>query len=114
MNTTREALFVLAFLAAGPAAAQSTATQPPAAPSSVQPAAAAPQPERKPALILELDDASRRQIMFGSGAQANETGPRDAALPSLGGDARALPPSSATSRSSPYPKESGSAVSTPY
>jgi len=119
MSATLNALLAAALCAAaGPAAAQTT-SQPPAAtntPAGAQPASAtaATQPEPKPRLILELDDASQRQIMFGSGAQANESGPRDAGLPSLGGDARALPPPGTSSRTSPYPKESGSAVSTPY
>ena len=89
--------------AAGPAAAQSPAGQP----ALPQPAATpAPQPaERKP-LILELDEASRRQILYGPGSQSTERpagGGTAGGLPSLGEGARPVDPAL---RSSPYPKSS--------
>jgi hypothetical protein len=91
----------LLLAAAGPLAAQSPAPQP----SAPQPPAtpASQPPEHKAAgertLNLNLDDASRRQIMRGS--ESTEQA-RSTALPSLGGDARNL----GTMRSDPYPKTS--------
>jgi len=90
--------------AAGRAAAQSPAPQPqPSATPASQP------PERKAAgerpLILELDEASRRQILYGPGSQSAERpagGGSAGGLPSLGGGARPIE----TLRSSPYPKSS--------
>jgi len=108
---------LVAFLlaaAAGPSAAQSQAA--PVAPSPApQPAAPASQPpERKP-LILHLDDASRRQIMFGPGGNqsAESAGRGSDGLPSLGGDARRIDPATIRDKSSPYPLESTSPIQ-PY
>jgi hypothetical protein len=98
--------------AAGRSAAQSPAA---ASPPSQQPAAPASQPaERKP-LILHLDDASRRQIMFGPGGNQSAEGASRGSdsLPSLGGDARRVDPAQLRDRSSPYPKESTSPIQ-PY
>jgi hypothetical protein len=89
--------------AAGPLAAQSSpatpAPQPPATPAS-QP------PERRATTLnLDLDEASRRQIMSGPRDPAAEQGAgRGAAsgLPTLGGDARAQ---DRTLRASPFPKD---------
>jgi hypothetical protein len=100
--------------AAGPGAAQSPAPQPSATPS-VQPPANASQPnasqptERKP-LILHLDDASRRQILFGPGGSQSTEGATRASdgLPSLGGDARRVDPATLRNSSSPYPKHGNS------
>jgi hypothetical protein len=87
--------------AAGPVAAQSPAPQPPA-PQPQPSATPAPQPaERKP-LILNLDEASRRQIMRGQPAEERTDGGAARGLPSLGEGARPLE----TLRSSPYPKSS--------
>ena len=95
-------LFVAVSLlaAAGPAAAQSPAPQPPQPPATT----ASPTPEPKASgertLNLRLDDASRRRIMSGS----TEERPAGAALPSLGGDARPL--DRTTPRTAPFTKGS--------
>jgi hypothetical protein len=89
--------------AAGPAAAQSPAATAPAPQPQPLATPASQPPERKAAgertLNLNLDDASRRQIMRGSESTEQARG---TALPSLGGDARNL----GTMRSDPYPKTS--------
>jgi hypothetical protein len=102
---------LVAFLllaAAGQVSAQSPAPQPqpPATPASQPPERAAG--ERPLNLNLKLDDASRHRIMSG----ATEERPSGTALPSLGGDARAVelkaPPESV------FPKESNSKIPAPY
>ena len=92
---------LIAVLAAGQAAAQSAA--PDAKPPATPPAQQAPEPRR--ALALELDENARREIMSGSRSQER---PRDKdALPSLGGDATRVDPSTLRGdRSSPFPKQS--------
>ena len=54
-------------------------------------------------LILDLDETSRRQIL--SGSRSAETGGRGEALPSLGGDAKRVDPSSVRSSRSPFPTQ---------
>jgi hypothetical protein len=95
--------------AAGPLAAQSPAPQPAATP--------APQPpESKPAgervLNLQLDDASRRQIMRDQPVDPGAGRGAAGSLPSLGGDARPL--DLTKPRESVFPKESTSKTPAPY
>jgi hypothetical protein len=92
--------FLLAALAATPLAAQTPAPQTAPAQPAVQPVTAPP--ERRP-LILDLDETSRRQIL--SGSRSAETGGRGDALPSLGGDAMRVDPSSVRSSRSPFPTQ---------
>jgi len=110
MKTSFPLLLGVALLAAaGAVAAQAPAPQAPApsAPQPVQPRAG----ERTLNLKLDLDDASRRQIMRGSESTEQHRGN---ALPSLGEDARPLDLDlMRRSASSPFPKESASDVQSP-
>ena len=109
MKTSFTLLAALWLAAATAEVAAQAQPQQPAAQPAQQPAAPQAAPGERRALILELDETSRRQIL--SNTRSSETGARGDGLPGLGDDARKIDP--AILRGNPFPKESYSNVPTP-